>query len=77
MNRDKRVRDLIRVSDENQQILKRITTRKPQYDHAEWEKDWETNQQYMDNISSYPKDWWKKGDNVRQPIRSNRIRELV
>lgn len=44
---------------ENQDILRRITARKPEYDHMKWEQDWVENLRYMDAISAYPKDWWK------------------
>ena len=43
---------------ENQEILKRINMRKPEYSVQQWARDWEENQQFMDNISAFPKDWW-------------------
>ena len=43
---------------ENQEILKRINMRKPEYSVAQWAKDWDENQKFMDNISAYPVDWW-------------------
>ena len=52
------MRELLRVTQENQAILKRIMVRKPELNHETWERDWEQNQIYMDNISSFPKDWW-------------------
>jgi len=68
LNREKRMRELLRVTQENQDILKRITARKPEYDHREWEDDWQKNQNFMDNISAYPRDWWKY-----QPQQSGRV----
>lgn len=59
LNREKRMRELLRVTQENQDILKRITARKPEYDHRKWEDDWQNNQEYMDSIAAYPRDWWK------------------
>lgn len=59
LNREKRMRELLRVTQENQEILHRITQRKPLYDHTKWERDWEENQRYMDSIAAYPRDWWK------------------
>ena len=67
LNREKRMRELLRVTQENQSILKRIMMRKPELNHATWERDWEQNQLYMDNISSFPKDWWLYQDNG-QPL---------
>lgn len=60
LNREKRMRELLRVTQENQEILKRITLRKPEYDHRKWQRDWEENQQFMDQIAAYPRDWWKQ-----------------
>lgn len=59
LNREKRMRELLRVTQENQDILKRITARKPEYDHRKWEDDWQNNQEYMDSIAAYPREWWK------------------
>ena len=58
LNREKRQRELLRVTRENQEILKRINMRKPEYSVEQWAKDWEWNQKFMDNISAFPKDWW-------------------
>ena len=58
LNREKRQRELLRVTRENQEILKRINMRKPEYSVQQWARDWEENQQFMDNISAFPKDWW-------------------
>ncbi|XP_057302011.1 sperm axonemal maintenance protein CFAP97D1-like isoform X1 [Hydractinia symbiolongicarpus] len=59
LNKTKRQRELLRVTHENQAILKRITSKEPHLNHLNWEEDWATNQQYMDNIAKYPKDWYK------------------
>merc|ERR1712142_500668 len=56
LNKSKRQRELLRVSTENKAIEKRIVSREPQYNHLNWEDDWKTNQQYMENIARYPKD---------------------
>lgn len=75
LNREKRMRELLRVTQENQQILKRIMMRKPELNHETWERDWEQNQLYMDNISSFPKDWWLYQDNgqpLEQPRQASR-----
>jgi E3 ubiquitin-protein ligase TRIP12 len=58
LNREKRMRELLRVTQENQNILKRIMGRKPEYNRYTWEKDWEENQKFLDSISQYPKEWW-------------------
>merc|ERR1712228_378690 len=36
LNREKRQRELLRVTKENQAILYRINTRKPDYSHEKW-----------------------------------------
>merc|ERR1712154_204455 len=58
LNREKRQRELLRVTRENQEILKRINMRKPEYSVQQWAADWEENQKFMDNISAFPQDWW-------------------
>lgn len=62
LNREKRMRELLRVTKENQEILKRITERKPEYDHSKWQNDWDENQKFMDSIAHYPRDWWKSDE---------------
>lgn len=59
LNREKRQRELLRVTKENQQILNRITMREPEYSHRAWESDWRSSEKLMDNIGRYPKNWWK------------------
>lgn len=60
LNKTKRQRELLRVTHENQAILKRITSKEPHLNHLDWEEDWKANQQYMDNIANYPKEWYKE-----------------
>lgn len=57
LNREKRLREILQVTKENERILKGISSKKPEYDHTKWDRDWATNQQFMDQISAYPKDW--------------------
>lgn len=59
LNREKRQRELLRVTRENQEILKRILAREPELNHLQWQKEWEENEAFMDNISRYPRDWWE------------------
>jgi len=58
LNREKRQRELLRLTRENQSILGRITQRKPEYSAESWAKQWEEDQKFMDNISHFPKNWW-------------------
>lgn len=64
LNREKRQRELLRVTKENQAILKRIMLRKPEYSAQKWQREWEENQTFMDNISHFPKDWWLEEKSV-------------
>ncbi|XP_078693549.1 uncharacterized protein LOC144923129 isoform X1 [Branchiostoma floridae x Branchiostoma belcheri] len=69
LNREKRQRELMRITKENQEILKRIMKREPEYDHAKWQRDWEKNEQFMDNIARYPKGWydeWKTEEDKKR-----------
>ena len=44
LNREKRTRELLRVTRENQEILGRIMKKRPEYDHKKWQGDWMQNQ---------------------------------
>lgn len=68
LNRQRRLRELLRIAKENQDILKRITSSKPQYDHVQWEREWQDNLLIMDQISVYPQNWWKQ-DQVHSQLR--------
>ncbi|XP_035693993.1 uncharacterized protein CFAP97D1-like isoform X3 [Branchiostoma floridae] len=71
LNREKRQRELMRITKENQEILKRIMKREPEYDHAKWQREWEKNEQFMDNIARYPKGWydeWKGEEEKRRSM---------
>ncbi|KAK3095026.1 hypothetical protein FSP39_009326 [Pinctada imbricata] len=58
LNKEKRARELLRVTKENQAILQRITLRQPEYSAKKWQQIWDEEQKFIDNISHYPKDWW-------------------
>ncbi|XP_033127038.1 uncharacterized protein CFAP97D1-like [Anneissia japonica] len=59
LNKEKRQRELLRVTRENQEILRRILAREPEYNHLKWEQEWDENEAFMDSISRYPRDWWE------------------
>ncbi|KAF6022562.1 hypothetical protein EB796_019133 [Bugula neritina] len=69
LNREKRQRELLRVTRENQAVLQRILNRKPEYHRSQWQKDWENNLKFMDSISAYPRTGGtrKKTRKLRQP----------
>ncbi|OCT92476.1 glutamic acid-rich protein [Xenopus laevis] len=58
LNKEKRDRELLRVSRENQTILDRITKCEPQYQVEKWQEDWVKAEKYMDSIARYPRGWW-------------------
>ena len=60
------MRELLRVTQENQSILKRIMNRQPEYNRQVWKRDWIENQKFMDSIAAYPRDWWVKGDEEKR-----------
>ncbi|CAG5116833.1 unnamed protein product [Candidula unifasciata] len=72
LNLEKRKRELLRVTKENQLILYRINMRKPEYNHQKWQLEWEKNQKFMDNISAYPVDWWIKEKKTPRSGKSGR-----
>ncbi|XP_064635056.1 sperm axonemal maintenance protein CFAP97D1-like [Lineus longissimus] len=54
LNKTKRQRELLRITHENQAILKRILSKEPHYSHQRWEEDWKVNMIYRANIAKYP-----------------------
>lgn len=54
MNRDYRKRQLHKINDENQALLKRIQTRKSAVNFQGFEKDRKKNEKILMNISQYP-----------------------
>jgi hypothetical protein len=45
----------LRITHENQAILKRISTKQPHYDRQDWEHDYDTSQRLQEQIARYPK----------------------
>lgn len=60
LNKTRRQRDLLRVTHENQAILKRIQSKEPHYNHLQWLDQWHINRGYMSIISKYPHSWMTK-----------------
>lgn len=54
LNRDVRKRELVKITIENQEILKRIQNRKSQYSVQHWLEVHKKEQKYLKNISEYP-----------------------
>jgi hypothetical protein len=54
LNRDFRKKDLIRITQENQNILKRIQQAQPIYNHISWEEAHRKNAGYLRNCCEYP-----------------------
>eukprot|EP00397_Hematodinium_sp_SG-2012_P018468 GEMP01018921.1.p1 GENE.GEMP01018921.1~~GEMP01018921.1.p1 ORF type:complete len:350 (+),score=64.77 GEMP01018921.1:118-1167(+) len=70
LNKDYRRQELIRITHENQAILKRIQKAQPVYNHVEWERAHKQNSSYMKNACEYPV-VLKKRD-----MRENRVKPL-
>jgi len=54
LNRDARKKELLRITKENQTILKRIQQAQPVYNHIEWEGNHRKNACYLKNCAEYP-----------------------
>jgi len=54
LNKDARKKELLRITRENQNILKRIQQAQPVYNHVEWEDDHRKNYVYMKNRCEFP-----------------------
>merc|ERR1719182_1216405 len=63
LNRDFRKAELIRITKENQHILKRIQQAQPIYNHIQWEAEHRRNQHYLNNCAEYPRQFIsRRGD---------------
>jgi len=60
MNLAKRRGELLRVTKENQGVLNRLMKTKPQYSSTAQLNEWkEHTVGYIENLSKFPKNWWK------------------
>ncbi|XP_008172529.1 uncharacterized protein CFAP97D2 isoform X1 [Chrysemys picta bellii] len=71
LNREKREKELLRVNQENQAILDRITKCEPQYQVQRWHEDWQRAEKYMDSIARYPRGWYKLQNRKEQKQNKN------
>lgn len=75
LSKGRRERELLRITRENMNMLKRIAYKKPAISREQHEKDWKENYHFMGNISAFPDDWYlkKKHVTMSQPnLRSNK-----
>lgn len=54
LNKDSRRRELVRITNENQNILKRIQEAQPVYNHVQWEASWRKSERYLRTACVYP-----------------------
>jgi len=54
LNKEHRKRELMRITEENLQILKRIQHKEPYYSHLEWEEKARRDEEYLKNCAEYP-----------------------
>ena len=67
LNKERRRRELQRITEQNQQILKRIQDSQPTYNHLLWEEEAQVKEQIVANISEFkPKPSIKKRENYSE-----------
>lgn len=54
LNKEFRKRELMRITEENLQILRRIQHKEPYYSHLDWEEQAARDEEYLKNCSEYP-----------------------
>jgi E3 ubiquitin-protein ligase TRIP12 len=54
LNKDRRRRELVRITQENQSILRRIQEAQPVYNQLKWEESYRQAERYMQNVCEYP-----------------------
>eukprot|EP00948_MAST-09A_sp_MAST-9A-sp1_P003571 g3571.t1 len=58
LNTTHRRREILRINQENQALMKRIKSVKPQYDHKVWERQSKVQHNYAKSISNFQPDTW-------------------
>lgn len=58
LSRGRREREMLRITRENMNLLKRINNKKPAISAEAHRRDWNKNLQFMDNISAFPEEWY-------------------
>jgi len=53
LSKERRKRELLRITKENQQILRRIQNAQPAYSHMKWEEEARKNDNILENISEF------------------------
>lgn len=54
MNREQRKKDLLKITIENQAILKRLQDKESHYSVMRWEEDFKSKEKIMKNLCEYP-----------------------
>lgn len=54
MNRDKRKKELVKITIENQAILKRLQEKQPTYSVTKWNEEYRKNEELKQNLLEYP-----------------------
>ena len=54
LNREARKRELVKITKENQMILKRLQEKKPNYNLSNWQKEEDSRKKILANICEYP-----------------------
>ena len=57
--REQRKREVLKIGRENQRIIRRIVDVEPTFSIPRLEREWSNTMQYLDQISHYPREWWK------------------
>jgi len=76
LNRETRRKELLKITQENQQILKRIQKAQPSYNHVEMEGNHRRHMGYLRNCAEYPL-VLRTPRSARGPARGLRTSELV
>lgn len=63
LSKGRRERELLRITRENMNMLKRIAYKKPAISRETHEKEWRENLVFLDNISSFSDKWYLKNGN--------------
>jgi hypothetical protein len=74
LSKEKRERELLRITKENINMVRRIQGKRSDISNEKLARDWQQNLKFMDNISAFPEDWYLRSDRAN---RSNSESDLI
>lgn len=65
LNRSYRKREISKIMDENKALLRRLQTKKPNYNTAQWNREYKSRAKLLNNICEYPYQFAAQSKSIR------------